>query len=100
MASSRVKQSVGTCPARSQTAGDAARRCVTRPARAAGCSVVWRRWPLVFASWPRSGYTLFVPEADDLFGAADPATPPAPDINRPLADRLRPATLSEVVGQD
>ena len=41
-----------------------------------------------------------VPEPDDLFGAAEPATPPEPDVNRPLADRLRPAALSEVVGQD
>jgi putative ATPase len=41
-----------------------------------------------------------VPEPDDLFGAPDPAAPPEPSANRPLADRLRPATLSEVVGQD
>jgi putative ATPase len=41
-----------------------------------------------------------VPEPDDLFGAPEPAAPPVPDINRPLADRLRPATLAEVVGQD
>ena len=39
-------------------------------------------------------------ESDDLFGAAEPATPPQPDTNRPLADRLRPATLPDVVGQD
>ncbi|WP_371734224.1 replication-associated recombination protein A [Acidisphaera sp. S103] len=39
-------------------------------------------------------------EPDDLFGAPDPVAPPQPDGNRPLADRLRPATLSEVVGQD
>ncbi|MDB5402071.1 MAG: family ATPase [Rhodopila sp.] len=41
-----------------------------------------------------------MPEPDDLFGAPEPAAPPVPDINRPLADRLRPATLAEVVGQD
>jgi putative ATPase len=41
-----------------------------------------------------------VPEPDDLFGAPEPAAPPEPDTNRPLADRLRPATLAEVVGQD
>lgn len=32
----------------------------------------------------------------DLFGAP---TPPADDANRPLADRLRPASLAEVIGQ-
>ena len=41
-----------------------------------------------------------MPDPDDLFGAPDPAAPPQPDANRPLADRLRPAKLSEVVGQD
>jgi putative ATPase len=41
-----------------------------------------------------------VSETDDLFGAPDPAAPPPPDPNRPLADRLRPATLADVVGQD
>jgi putative ATPase len=39
-------------------------------------------------------------EPDDLFGAPEPAAPPAPDTNRPLADRLRPAALADVVGQD
>ena len=39
-------------------------------------------------------------EPDDLFGAAEPAAPPDPEVNRPLADRLRPATLLDVVGQD
>ena len=39
-------------------------------------------------------------EPDDLFGAPDPVAPPEPTANRPLADRLRPATLAEVVGQD
>ncbi|WP_159992630.1 replication-associated recombination protein A [Roseomonas sp. 18066] len=43
-------------------------------------------------------------QTDDLFGApasADPATDalPADDTPRPLADRLRPARLEEVVGQ-
>jgi putative ATPase len=41
-----------------------------------------------------------VPEPDDLFGAPEPAAPPEPDASRPLADRLRPATLADVVGQD
>ncbi len=37
----------------------------------------------------------------DLFGAPPPATPPErPGTKRPLADRLRPRTLEEVVGQD
>ncbi|HEY1413535.1 MAG TPA: AAA family ATPase, partial [Rhodopila sp.] len=35
-----------------------------------------------------------------MFGVPESATPPEPEINRPLADRLRPATLTEVVGQD
>ncbi|MGD0105831.1 MAG: replication-associated recombination protein A [Rhodopila sp.] len=35
-----------------------------------------------------------------MFGAPEPAAPPAPDTNRPLADRLRPAALADVVGQD
>ncbi|HYZ20854.1 MAG TPA: replication-associated recombination protein A [Rhodopila sp.] len=35
-----------------------------------------------------------------MFGAAAPARAPEPDVNRPLADRLRPASLAEVVGQD
>ena len=39
-------------------------------------------------------------EPDDLFGAPEPAAAPHPDANRPLADRLRPATLADVVGQD
>ena len=34
----------------------------------------------------------------DLFDSAGPAS--APDAYRPLADRLRPATLKDVVGQD
>ncbi len=41
-----------------------------------------------------------MPESDDLFGALQASAPPEPEANRPLADRLRPATLSEVVGQD
>lgn len=37
----------------------------------------------------------------DLFGPATPAEPPAaPSAGRPLADRLRPRSLDEVVGQD
>jgi len=45
-----------------------------------------------------------VSDSEDLF-AAEPAAPapvqqPEPDAGRPLADRLRPATLDDVVGQD
>lgn len=40
----------------------------------------------------------------DLFGSSEPAPPAAParddGINRPLADRLRPRSLDEVVGQE
>ena len=40
----------------------------------------------------------------DLFGSSEPAPPPEPapesGVNRPLADRLRPRTLDEVVGQE
>jgi putative ATPase len=37
----------------------------------------------------------------DLFDRTDPAPPDAPiDAPRPLADRLRPRALSEVIGQD
>jgi putative ATPase len=36
--------------------------------------------------------------SEDLFGPAQP--PDAPSSARPLADRLRPKTLAEVVGQD
>jgi putative ATPase len=39
-----------------------------------------------------------VPASDDLFGPAEP--PPEPAAGRPLADRLRPADLTQVVGQD
>ncbi len=38
--------------------------------------------------------------AADLFGEPPPAAPPPPGAPRPLADRLRPRTLEEVVGQD
>ena len=37
---------------------------------------------------------------DDLFGPADPAPAPAAAAARPLADRLRPRGLEDVVGQD
>ena len=37
-------------------------------------------------------------DQDDMFGP--PAGPAAPDGPRPLADRLRPRALDEVVGQD
>jgi putative ATPase len=40
-----------------------------------------------------------VPPPDDLF-ADSPEPAPEPAANRPLADRLRPAALSDVVGQD
>ncbi len=53
-----------------------------------------------FASRRPAGYSVFVAEPDDLFGAPEPAAPREPGINRPLADRLRPASLSEIVGQD
>ena len=36
----------------------------------------------------------------DLFTALDPAPPADADANTPLADRLRPRTLGNVVGQD
>ncbi len=41
----------------------------------------------------------------DLFGTPEPAAPPADqpppdDATRPLADRLRPRTLSDIAGQD
>ncbi len=39
-------------------------------------------------------------EHEDLFGATELAAPSSPDVGRPLADRLRPATLDDVVGQD
>ena len=37
---------------------------------------------------------------DDLFGPTDPAPAPAAATARPLADRLRPRGLEDVVGQD
>ena len=36
----------------------------------------------------------------DLFAGFEPKPPPAPPRDAPLADRLRPATLGEVVGQE
>lgn len=36
----------------------------------------------------------------DLFGEPEPAAAPSPAGPRPLADRLRPTSLNEVVGQD
>ncbi len=44
-------------------------------------------------------YAGMVPPSDDLFGPAAPPAEPL-DPNRPLADRLRPASLGDVVGQD
>jgi len=42
-----------------------------------------------------------VSDNNDLFAAHAPAAPPADPVgNRPLADRLRPAALEEIVGQD
>ncbi len=38
--------------------------------------------------------------APDLFGTEDASAAPAAEAARPLADRLRPRTLAEVVGQD
>jgi putative ATPase len=40
------------------------------------------------------------PTATDLFGAPETAETPETKAARPLADRLRPKTLEEVVGQD
>jgi putative ATPase len=37
---------------------------------------------------------------DDLFGPAAPEPPPPPAADAPLADRLRPRALADVVGQD
>ncbi|MBY0519152.1 MAG: AAA family ATPase, partial [Sphingomonas sp.] len=36
---------------------------------------------------------------DDLFGPADSPAPTAPAADAPLAERLRPRTLGDVVGQ-
>jgi putative ATPase len=41
-----------------------------------------------------------VSDSEDLFGAAAPPQPAEASGQRPLADRLRPTTLAEVVGQD
>ncbi|MDO9712971.1 replication-associated recombination protein A [Paracraurococcus lichenis] len=42
-----------------------------------------------------------LPPAEDLFGGPpEPPPEPQPDGPRPLADRLRPRSLEEVVGQD
>jgi putative ATPase len=41
-----------------------------------------------------------VSDSEDLFGAPQVTSPKERDVNRPLADRLRPATLDDVVGQD
>jgi putative ATPase len=41
-----------------------------------------------------------VSDSEDLFGAPAPAQSAGPSGHRPLADRLRPTTLAEVVGQD
>ncbi len=40
-----------------------------------------------------------LPGMDDLFGPADPPAPTPPPADAPLAERLRPRTLGEVVGQ-
>ncbi len=45
-------------------------------------------------------YADRVQEPDDLFGAPVSTAPPLADGTRPLADRLRPAALADVVGQD
>jgi len=60
---------------------------------------------LVPAPAGRLRYAATVPvsqdPATDLFGAAPAVAPePPPDALRPLADRLRPRALEEVVGQD
>jgi putative ATPase len=41
-----------------------------------------------------------VTPSDDLFGSDDPLPADPRSASRPLADRLRPATLGDVVGQD
>jgi putative ATPase len=50
-------------------------------------------------SYPTPERTMAQPTQSTLF-AADPPNPAAPQAGRPLADRLRPATLAEVSGQD
>ncbi len=50
---------------------------------------------LSFALWLPSPHT-----APDLFGSPEPSDAPAAPGPRPLADRLRPTSLTEVVGQD
>ena len=40
-----------------------------------------------------------LPTMDDLFAPADPPAPTAPGAGAPLAERLRPRSLGEVVGQ-
>ena len=46
--------------------------------------------------------SLDLPDPSGGAGAAGahPATPPAPGLGAPLAERLRPRTIDEVVGQD
>ncbi|MBX6745938.1 MAG: replication-associated recombination protein A, partial [Acetobacteraceae bacterium] len=50
---------------------------------------------------PPRRQTVAPPPGDDLFEPLPtPAEPPPAQGPRPLADRLRPRTLGEVVGQD
>ncbi len=53
------------------------------------------------AAFAAHGRTPYLRAMADLFAGFDPATPPETIAeNAPLADRLRPRTLAEVVGQD
>ena len=44
--------------------------------------------------------SLDLPDPSGGAAGAHPATPPAPGLGAPLAERLRPRTIDEVVGQD
>jgi putative ATPase len=48
----------------------------------------------------RSPESAYLPAMADLFADLDPPAAPAPPPDAPLADRLRPARLDEVVGQE
>ena len=50
----------------------------------------------------RTCVTCYVAAMSDLFTALEPELPAAPrrDADRPLADRLRPTSLADLVGQE
>src|ERR1700761_3512276 len=73
---------------------------VRRRVMVSGSGAICRGGMAALVGCAGAGYSMRVAEPDDLFGVAEPAAPPVPEINRPLADRLRPATLGDVVGQD